>query len=151
MSGDQQNEVRHPPEVIAAAEACHDYLKRLRDMAPPPGLDANTHVESLCVDLASPRPAPGGLGLLTIWYHGGMSYSLDGLCPVLVSKEQHFVLKSFLDSDEARGTKQLEMAVPNVSDVIGKIVKTFGKTAVRQPHRKKGSGYFIRVRSLKQD
>jgi hypothetical protein len=99
-----------------------------RDQGGPPALDA------------ADQP--------TVWYHGGQSYSPDGVTPVLVSNELHNLLKAFLDRNEALDTKTLEKAgVGNATLVVDKIVKKFSGKAVRRPERK-GDGYFIRVRTV---
>jgi hypothetical protein len=83
----------------------------------------------------------------TIWFHAGKSYSTDGHNPVCVTAEQHNVLKSFLDRNEALDTATLEKAgVCNVTSVINKLVEKFGQGPIRQPKRK-GDGYYIRVRT----
>jgi hypothetical protein len=87
----------------------------------------------------------------TVWYHGGHSYSRDGLRPVKVSNEMHNVLKPFLDGNIAINTKELQKSgVSNVASVIDKLVKKFGESPdgpICRPAAK-GDGYFIRVRSL---
>jgi len=83
--------------------------------------------------------------LPTIWFHGGKSYSADGLNPVNVSQEQHNVLSQFLGRDEALDTKALGKAgTSNVAAVIKKLAEQFGADAIRRPEHK-GNGYFIRV------
>jgi hypothetical protein len=85
----------------------------------------------------------------TIWYHGEQSYSTDGKNPCNVSLEQHNLLRAFLDNDVAIGTRELEAkGVSNVPAVISKLCKKFGDGPVQRPARK-GDGYYIRVRSLK--
>jgi hypothetical protein len=88
--------------------------------------------------------------LPTIWYHGGRSYSTDGLTPIIVSNEQHNVLQQFLDLNIALDTKSLEKAgVSNVSTVVTKIANQFRSDAVRRPGPNgKGDGFHIRVRSV---
>jgi len=97
---------------------------------------------------AAATPALDAADQTTVWYHGGRSYSLNGVSPVLVSNELHNVLKAFLDRNEALDTKTLEKAgVGNVTLAVDKIVKKFSGNAVRRPERK-GDGYFIRVRTV---
>jgi hypothetical protein len=87
----------------------------------------------------------------TIWHHGGKSYSADGQMPVVVSTEKDNVLQAFLDRDEASDTKTLRnCGVSNVTAVIKKLAEQFGRDAITRP-KKKGDGYFIRVRSRKSN
>ena len=86
----------------------------------------------------------------TEWYHGERSYSLDGLNPKNVSKEQHDFLQAFLDKITSLTTTELKQVVTNPADVVNKLVKKFGEHPqgpIRRP-KEKGDGYFIRVRSL---
>jgi hypothetical protein len=95
-------------------------------------------------------PAAPEDGLPTVWYHGGRSYSADGRTHSLVSTEQHNALSAFLDCDQSLDTKALEKkGISNVSSVMQKLAKRFGD-AVRTP-KKKGEGYYIRVRTVRQD
>lgn len=96
---------------------------------------------------AGPQATPVNPELRTIWYHGGLSYSVDGLTPGIVSAEQHNILKAFLDGNEAINTKALEKCASNVSRIIDQILEIF-PGSVRKPPRK-GAGYFIRVRTLR--
>jgi hypothetical protein len=90
-----------------------------------------------------PKPAE----LPTIWYHGGKSYSTDGKNPCVVSNhQQRNVLQKFLDQDEAFETSDLQSLCDNVSRTIHEIEEQFGNAVTRNPG--KGSGYYIRVRSL---
>jgi hypothetical protein len=82
-----------------------------------------------------------------IWYHGGRSYSSDGLSPRVVSAERHNLLQRFLDRDQALTTSDLKDVVDNPSAVIEKLIGQFGGGAIRKP-RSKGDGYFIRAYSL---
>jgi hypothetical protein len=94
-------------------------------------------------------PLPHDGGLLTVWHHGGRSYSTDGKMPFLVPNEEHNALSAFLDRGEALDTKALEKnGVSNVSAVMGKLARRFGD-AVRLP-KVKGEGYFVRVRTAEQ-
>jgi hypothetical protein len=94
---------------------------------------------------ATPPEAP------TVWFHGGRSYSRDGLNPFVVNAEQHNLLQAFLARDVALPTRELEDAgVSNVSRVVGTLLRTAGGAladAIRRP-KAKGEGYFIRVRDL---
>jgi hypothetical protein len=84
----------------------------------------------------------------TIWFHGEVSYSRDKLTPVCVSPEQHNLLKKFLDGDQAFTTKTLTgEGVSNVADVVNKLEETFGRAPIHR-HKKKGHGYYLRVRTL---
>jgi hypothetical protein len=96
-----------------------------------------------------PEVAASAAAMPTIWYHGERSYSTDGRNPCNVSPEKHNLLRAFLDNDVAIGTRELEAkGVSNVPAVISKLCKTFGDGLVQRPARK-GDGYYIRVRSLK--
>jgi hypothetical protein len=86
--------------------------------------------------------------LLTVWFHGGRSYSTDGKTPRLVTVEQHNVLKAFLDRDQAIDTQTLERVVANVASVMDKLAGKFGKGCLRRP-KNRGDGYFITVRTRK--
>jgi hypothetical protein len=83
----------------------------------------------------------------TIWYHGDRSYSADRKSPISVTREQHNILKCFLDHNRSLTTEELGKTTSNVSAVVTKLAERFG-SAVQQPLRK-GDGYFIRVRTLK--
>jgi hypothetical protein len=80
---------------------------------------------------------------VTVWHHGERSYSADGCVPVVVSKGEAYVLAAFAEA-QALDTRTLEKKVSNVARVIGQIEEKF-PGAVRRP-RKKGEGYYIRVR-----
>jgi hypothetical protein len=82
-----------------------------------------------------------------IWYHGGMSYSIDKTRPRNVSREMHNVLRVFLDRKAPRSTRELAASADNVSAVMKKIDAKF-PDAVLMP-KDKGDGYFIRVRSVR--
>jgi hypothetical protein len=86
----------------------------------------------------------------TIWSHGERSYSTDGRMPILVSDEQDNILQCFLERDIALDTDGLtnKSGTVNVTTAISRIVEKFGEGAIRRP-KKKGDGYFIRVRTLK--
>jgi hypothetical protein len=101
--------------------------------------------------LTPPPPAPSNPP--TIWYHGGVSYSRDGLKPITVSRGMHTLLSAFLGSEQAMTSKALEdTAVPNVAAMVNKIAEKFGEEPIRRPGQKaRGDGYFIRVRSLKKN
>jgi hypothetical protein len=95
--------------------------------------------------IIKPQPGPQPLPA-TVWFHGNKSYSLDGETPELVTREEHQVLQEFLDRNMAVDYATLGNAVTNPTTVMRKLQKKFGK-AVRIAGRK-GSGYFVRVRSL---
>jgi len=95
------------------------------------------------------KAAPDSGDQPTVWYHGGQSYSTDGMSPVSTSNEQHNMLKAFLEGHEALLTRNLEKAgVGNPTLVAKGLAKKFGEAAVRRPNREKGAGYYIRVRTL---
>jgi hypothetical protein len=112
----------------------------------PDGLAAD---EDSAIETPACPTAPNDT-LPTVWYHGGRSYSADGQTHSLVSPEQHNALSAFLDCDQSLDTKALEKkGISNVSSVMQKLAKRFGD-AVRTP-KNKGEGYFIRVRTVRQD
>jgi hypothetical protein len=115
-------------------------------------LAANVLLENFKKRILSPQNADKDAdNLPTIWYHGEKSYSTDGNIPVIVSSEQHNLLKAFLDGKIALDTEALSnKGVCNVAAVVDKIVEQFGAGPVRRPGRRKGSGYYIRVRTLKK-
>lgn len=91
-------------------------------------------------------PVESSAGPATIWYHAERSYSVDGCNPVVLSREQHNILKAFLNSDVALGHAALTNAgVSNVAKTIKGLASKFPGT-IRTP-ASKGEGYYIRVRS----
>jgi hypothetical protein len=110
------------------------------------------HIASVSEEVAhvlKEKPKNDDPPLPTIWYHGERSYSVDGHTPVTTTREQHNILKAFLDKNVALDTQELsKTGVSNVTDVIEKIVKKFGEDTVRRP-KNKGDGYFVRVRTRK--
>lgn len=105
-----------------------------------------THIRDIADSLGAEKSKYPGSP--TIWYHGGQSYSRDGIRPIRVSTEQHNILNAFLGGNEAFDTDTLsDKGVSNVTTVIVKLAKKFGDDAVRRPDDK-GDGYFIRVRPL---
>lgn len=109
-------------------------------------MDALASAKSLGPDIESEQTK----ALPTIWYHGERSYSADGGMPTLVSDEQDNILQCFLDRDIAFDTDALtnKSGTVNVAAAISRIVEKFGDSAIRRP-KKKGDGYFIRVRTSK--
>jgi hypothetical protein len=125
-------------------EPQHRQLERLpSQLVPSQRQDLLDSLDAVLRDLKGSAKAGGAP---TIWFHNGMSYSVDRRTPQLVSHEVHNILKAFLGGAEAIGTAALEHeGVNNVTKAMGKIEKLFGPGAVRRPGRK-GDGYYIRVR-----
>jgi hypothetical protein len=125
-------------------EPRHRQLERpAMQLAPSERQDLLDSLDAVLRDL---KGAAKTGGASTIWYHNGMSYSVDRRTPQLVSHEVHNILKAFLGGTEAIGTAALQnQGVNNITKVMHKIEKLFGPGAVRRPGRK-GDGYYIRVR-----
>lgn len=98
--------------------------------------------EPVSTEPPSETPAP----MESIWYHGERSYSFHECIPVVVSNEQHAILKLFLDREAALDTDALKNTVSNVAKVIKTLAEKFPGT-VRRPGGNKGEGYYIRVRT----
>jgi hypothetical protein len=104
-------------------------------------------LEAALQKLAGAVPEPP-----TIWYHGDRSYSKDGIAVKTVPNGMHALLQQFLDSNTSHDTRMLAnvKGISNPSSLATKVIKMFGGGAVRQPGGDKGTGYFIRVRSLEK-
>jgi hypothetical protein len=90
--------------------------------------------------------APGGAPTVTVWHHGGRSYSIDGHAPVVVSRTEAIVLTAFMEARAALDTRALENRIDHVSRILKNLRLKF-PGAVRAPGGKKGVGYYICVRA----
>jgi hypothetical protein len=84
---------------------------------------------------------------LTVYHHGGRSYSFNGAPPATVSIEEHNVLAAFARACTSLVTKEIENAgCTNVARVMGKLIDKFPGAAMKNPG--KGAGYFICVQPV---
>jgi hypothetical protein len=89
----------------------------------------------------------------TIWFHGEQQYSIDGKTPLKVTVESDHILQSFLESQVAMETSELEKksGVTNVSRAMKFLAEWNGgifEGAIRIPKAKAKGGYFISVQPL---
>jgi len=82
-----------------------------------------------------------------ILHQGGLSYSLQGHPPVVVTKEEANVLCAFAETKAAMDTEALANVVANPSRVMKQLADKFPGTVRRPRPNKKGEGYYIDVRS----
>jgi hypothetical protein len=78
-----------------------------------------------------------------IYHHGERSYSLGDNPPVVVTTEEHRVLRAFGTKKRALDTKEILEYVENPSRIMAQLDRKF-PGAVRRPGRK-GDGYYVRV------
>ena len=125
-----------------------DYLKRLGLSQAQSARRMSCAQEKTAEEIPKAPPS----GVLTIWHHGGKSYSVAGSAsdPVCVTAEEDWILQAFFNAKHSMGRKELEAAsgVTNAPRVLTQLVSAYDglfKLAIRRPGRRRNGGYYAKV------